>query len=503
MQHKARLTVVPNVLDRNDNVYIDTDNVVESLYDHFEGKFPDNARIYHKNVSDKDDVTPNEGDVYGGIDRLESLEGDIYCIVYPKFFLFALSGIWATLLKIFLLGLLSYLLRPQPPKERNAGDQSPNNGLSDRVNKARLNERIPDIYGQVRSVPDLIAKPFFRFEANQEVEYTYMCVGRGEFKIEDVKDDQTPIEDIAAVSYEVYGPYESPNKTGKVIQQSLGRPINQRIYSAVKSNAANGQILRPPDATTVEGDENIAFNLPDQIITKSDSDINFETYFAVGDPITIANSVSGDNTLDLDGTYEVFAVYKENIILVNPNTVNSNWGTTPSSTDFCSCQLHAPTDKWVGPFTVKSPWIILCNFIANNGMYKDDGEEQGYIQVEIETEMTPVNSAGDKIGPTERTTRYIEGSFVLKNSRSESSFYELTGNTSVADAKDKLWEVRARRVTPKFEEDDVRFIDECQWRDLYSLEYVDKEHFGDVTTVLVRTPATQGALQIKERNEIS
>ena len=501
MQHKVQLTVIPNVLDQEENVHISTNDVIDSLYDYFEGQFPDNSRLYHGSVSSKTDVTPVAGDIVSSMEKLQELEGDIYCVVYPQFFLFGLTGVFGTLLKVLLLGLLSYLLRPKPPVDRNTGDQSPNNGLSDRINRARPNERVPDIYGEVRAVPDLIAKPYFRFEANQEVEYSYMCVGRGEFRIQDIKDDQTPIEDIAAVSVEVYGPYESPNKTGKTIQQSIGRAIDERVWSAVKSNAVNGQILRAPDATVINGNNDIAFNGPDQIVTNN-QDINFESYFAVGDTITITNSLSGEtpNTIDLNGTYEIFQVFNNNIVLINPGLINNNWNIPELNTNYSSANLSSDSEKWVGPFTVKSPWVILANYIAINGMYKDDGEEQSAITVEIETEMKQVNSQGQEILGTRQTTRrFIEGSDVLQNSRSESSWHELTGNTSVENAKDKLWEVRARRITPKFDEKDTRFVDEVQWRDLYGLEYVDKETFGDVTTIQVRTPATAGALSIKQR----
>ena len=501
MQHKVQLTVIPNVLDQEENVHISTNDVIDSLYDYFEGQFPDNSRLYHGSVSSKTDVTPVAGDIVSSMEKLQELEGDIYCVVYPQFFLFGLTGVFGTLLKVLLLGLLSYLLRPKPPVDRNTGDQSPNNGLSERVNRARPNERVPDIYGEVRAVPDLIAKPYFRFEANQEVEYSYMCVGRGEFRIQDIKDDQTPIEDIAAVSVEVYGPYESPNKTGKTIQQSIGRAIDERVWSAVKSNAVNGQILRAPDATVINGNNDIAFNGPDQIVTNN-QDINFESYFAVGDTITITNSLSGEtpNTIDLNGTYEIFQVFNNNIVLINPGLINNNWNIPELNTNYSSANLSSDSEKWVGPFTVKSPWVILANYIAINGMYKDDGEEQSAITVEIETEMKQVNSQGQEILGTRQTTRrFIEGSDVLQNSRSESSWHELTGNTSVENAKDKLWEVRARRITPKFDEKDTRFVDEVQWRDLYGLEYVDKETFGDVTTIQVRTPATAGALSIKQR----
>ena len=176
-------------------------------------------------------------------------------------------------------------------------------------------------------------------------------------------------------------------------------------------------------------------------------------------------------------------------------------GDSGFDTDYSPCaNLSSDEEKWVGPFTVKSPWIILANYIAVNGMYKDDGEEQNAITVEIETEMKQVNSEGQEILGTKQTTRrFIEGSDVLQNSRSESSWHELTGNASVENAKDKLWEVRARRVTPTFDEKDTRFVDEVQWRDLYGLEYVENQTFGDVTTIMVRTPATAGALAVKQR----
>ena len=501
MQHKVQLTVIPNVLDREENVHIETDNVIDSLYDYFEGQFPDNSRLYHGSVSSRTDITPNESNIVESMESLRNLDGDIFCVVYPQFFLFGLTGIFGSLLKVLLLGLLSYLLRPKPPVERNVGEQSPNNGLSERVNTARPNERVPDIYGEVRAVPDLIAKPYFRFEANQEVEYSYLCVGRGEFRIQDIKDDQTPIEDIAAVAVEVYGPYQSPNKTGKIIQQSIGRAIDERVWGAVKSNAVTGQLLRAPDATLIEGDNDIAFNTPDQIVTNN-QDINFESFFAVGDTITIANSLTGKpvNDIDLNGTYEIFQVSNNAIVLINPGLINSNWNQPNVLTNYTDATLSSPDEKWVGPFTVKSPWIILANYIASNGMYKDDGEDQNAITVEIETEMVQVNSLGEQIAGTKQTTRrFIEGSDVLQNSRSESSWYELTGNATPAIAKEKLWEVRARRITPTFDEKDTRFVDEVQWRDLYSIEYVDKDAFGDVTTIMVRTPATAGALSIKQR----
>lgn len=480
----------------------DTRDPLATIYDHYNGKLPDNCKIYDKVVSQATEITPSEVSIREDIERLANAEGPIYVVETPGFFLFALGGIFGSLLKILLLGLLSYLLRPKPPKERNTGDQSPNNGLSERVNRARPKERIPDIYGRVRSTPDLLAPSWYRFEANRQVEYSYMCVGRGEFQISDMKDGTTPIDDIAALSVEVYGPDQSPNMTtGKVIQESIGRRIGQRVWGVQKSNSITGQILRAPDATSIDGNADIAFNFPDNITINSSGDvIAMDDYFTTGDPITITGSLSQGNTIDLDGTYTVYSATAGRVTLVRPELVNTNWSTNGNfNTPFTDADLTTDSDKWVGPFIVEKPWIILANFVAPQGVYKDDGEDQIWHVVEIETEMWEIDENDNQVGVRYTTRRFLEGSRTLTNERSESSFFEPPSVGTPAQSKEKRWKVRARRITPKGSETDIRFIEQVQWDSLFALEYIDMENFGNVTTIMTRTPATSGALSVRER----
>lgn len=488
-----------NGLDASEDVTVQTNDIMQSLLSHFNGKLPDNTRIYHEQVCQANDVTPCATCIEKDIQKLQELEGTVYVVTHPQFFLFGLTGILGTLLKVFILGLISYLLRPKPAEERNTGDQSPNNGLSDRVNSARLKERIPDIYGEVRSTPDMIAKPYFRFENHREVEYAYMCVGRGEFEITDVKDDITPIEDISGVSYGIYGPNTSPNSG--VPQEEFGTAITERVWAARKSNAVNGQTLRAPNSSTIDGDEDIAFNSPDGV-SHNNGDLDFEEYFAPGDNLVISNTVSGNNSgtgsVNLDGTYEILSVTNNSIALVNPGLVNANWDTTVFNTGFTDARLATNTDKWVGPFVVEKSYRILCNFIAANGLYTDDGEKQYTMGANIEIEIQRLDSNGDPIGPLTTHITNINGSAELQNARLNSGYFLIPGQT-IAQSKQNKWQVRCRRVTETPEFDDRRVVDEIQWRDLYGMEYVTEQHFGDVTTVQVRTPATQGALSIKQR----
>lgn len=491
--------VFQNSLEAKDDLIVETSDVMQTLMAEFNGSFPDNTRLYHQQVCQSNDVTPSATCIEKDIERLQELDGTLYVVTHPQFFLFGLTGILGTLLKVFILGLVSYLLRPKTPKERNTGDQSPNNGLSDRVNSARLKERIPDIYGEVVSTPDLIAQPYFRFEDHREVEYTYLCVGRGQFQITDAKDDITPIEDISGVSYAVYGPNTSPNSG--VPQDVYGTPIDERIWAARKSNAVNGQTLRAPNSTSIDGDEDIAFNSPDGI-SHNNNDLDFEEYFAPGDNLILSNTESGDNTgtgaINLDGTYEILSVTNSSLALVNPGLVNPNWDSGTFNTGFTDARLATNSEKWVGPFVIEKSHRVLCNFIAANGLYTDDGEKQYTMGVNIEVEVQQLDANGDPVGPITTNTTNIQGSAELQNSRLNSGYFTLPGQTT-AESKQNRWQVRCRRVTETPEFDDRRVVDEIQWRDLYGMEYVTEQHFGNVTTIQVRTPATQGALSIKQR----
>lgn len=490
-----KVIIGENSLDSQTWQEFETENVIEFIMSRW-SKFPDNTRIYHNVVTQESDITPtNEEQILA----LNELEGTIYIVTYPSFFFIGLFTAFNGLFGILLLGLISYLLRPKPPVPKNTQENSPNNGLSNRINEARPLQRIPDIFGKVRSTPDLIAKPFMVFENHREVEYAYFCVGRGSYLIEDVKDDVTPIEDIAGTSVMVYGPGTSPHTLAGP-ELTIGTPFTERVWNASKSNSVNGQILRAPNASEIEGENDLAFVWPDQIVNTGE--LNFEEYFAVDDDLTIKDSTYTKNgiTVNLDGTYKVLAVTGQSISLVNPALVNPKWADLTnfpnSQTEFYSPTIYSTAEKWVGPFTVEDPYAIYCNFIAVNGLYKDNGKKQTQFDVDIEVQFTPVDANGNVIGPMQDGEVTVIGSSALRNSRAATLKYTVAPN---ANTKGTYWEVRARRLTPMDKKFEGRIIDEIQWRDLYIMEYVTQADFGNVTTIYAKTYATSGALSIKER----
>lgn len=221
----------------------EVENVCEFLKQHFE-TWPDSARIYHEQVSLANDVTPFDD---FSTDRLEQLKGTLYVVVYPQG-LETFLIIVAIAVAAVAVGL-AFLLRPKAsPNVKSQNESSPNNELSKRENRARPGERVPDIYGNLWATPDLIQVPYRIFNASgQEIEYSYMCVGRGSFTIGDVREDLTPVTQIAGEIVEIYGPNNSPN-TGSAPQLRVGlAAISEPIRIVKPLSSINGQTLIAPN----------------------------------------------------------------------------------------------------------------------------------------------------------------------------------------------------------------------------------------------------------------
>ena len=575
----------------------DVEDVRDFLMSQFD-VWPDTARIYHKQVSSHHDVTPsNEVE----IEALGTLEGPFIVVVFPGE---PITIIYAIVAIVVVAAVVMAAQNIPTPTLRNTQNQSANNELSERSNKPRPLARIPDIFGTVRSTPDLISVPYKIFQDHEEVEYAYMCIGRGAYDVSDVRDDTTLAADIAGTSVEVFSPNTSPN-SGHAPQLRVGQAINTPLLDVVRSNAVNGQVLRAPNDQSIVGFNNIYFAAPNEIRTSA---FDFTDKFAAGDALTITGSAvyetyinqtktlyaytngfrfviptttlpaeyavgaevqltgatfnttdadgfwsgsydlggvytitsksletvtdpetsvttyycrvvlnnpaslnpnwtnvpvgssasvgirlsSGAELYNLNGTYDVLSVADDTIRLSNPSAVNSNWTTLTTSPNL-SPILSTTGSKWVGPFVLdkKDTTQVFCNFVALNGLYKDDGKNQARMDVVLELEVTPINPDGSPRGSVQTFQATVEGSATFRSTRAVTlkATPALSGRMSI----------RARRVTPS----DLAFkgsvVDEIKWRDVYAVAPVVPTHFGNVTTVQSVTYATAGALALKER----
>ncbi|MDO8683965.1 MAG: host specificity factor TipJ family phage tail protein [Armatimonadota bacterium] len=314
--------IAKNPFEPSSYAHYETNNLFELLREQFGDRLPETAHIYHNYCAERFEVTPYcEAD----IERLRNLEGTFYVVDVPATPLQVIQLVLLIVLSTVSMLLTPKITQPQIPNvaQRNIQSSSPNNELSARTNQARVAGRIPDIFGTVRSTPDLISVPYITYVNHTEVEDAYMCVGRGEYTIsaDDIKDGDTLVSEIAGATVEIYAPDTSPN-SAEGTQLIIGSPISDPLLAVHSVTSVNGQVLRAMNSQTFTGTSNIRFVYPDTIEC-NDTNVRLDDYFGVGDSINITSAVDG--AIDLLGTYEIISVGSSEIGLSNPAAVNTDW----------------------------------------------------------------------------------------------------------------------------------------------------------------------------------
>jgi hypothetical protein len=268
----------------------ETDDLLTFLKEQF-AEWPPTARLYRSTISIEHDVTPQtEADV----EALRNAGPDdlYYVVVYPGTPIVMLVAVVAV---VVLTAIALMFLMPKLPGNQNE-QASANNSLGARTNQARPNARIPDIFGQVRATPDLLTVPYRVFNNHRELEIAYLCVGRGAYLVEDIRDGDTLVSNISGASLAVYGPGTSPNNPADVPQIQIGPDISDPVFNVVRMNDVNGQALKAPNDTAVRADQEISFT-DGGIVTAAGGAIDFTSFFSVDDVVVIGGAADdGANT---------------------------------------------------------------------------------------------------------------------------------------------------------------------------------------------------------------
>ncbi|WP_191112787.1 host specificity factor TipJ family phage tail protein [Acinetobacter lwoffii] len=362
----SRLRIFRNPVDGGDEVlHIRTDKVLETFIE-VKKKSPQ-ARIFSRPTCQQNDVTPSNHIDAASLQMLaKTNDFDIVCEAGEPLTIFLV----ATAVLSAGLAIYTYLNMPDVPQ---MDQKSGNNELSNRNNRERIKGRVPDIYGTVKSVPDLVTQPILYYkEDGVEIEECLMCLGRGEFEITDIKDGDTFGSTIDGFSTSVYAP--GMNLTGTP-QIQIGRSFTEAPLIGKKSSAITGQTLPDPtepvidtavegtmypkwpnrlylvggglDATFTAG-ESVVINA-EQIGVKDvqlsgSTNVERTGVITIGSPVNIEspNDFKGiqidtllikdtvNGILDLSGRYTVSSIsksgsYAYEITLVNPVAVNPNW----------------------------------------------------------------------------------------------------------------------------------------------------------------------------------
>jgi len=471
------------------------------------------ARLYKDSVCVQNDVTPKTRQ-----DALDLLNADAdYFVVCHAGAALPAWALWAALAASVAVSVYTYMNMPKVEASADTSG-SGNNSLGQRQNKHRVNQRINDQYGTVKSIPDLIAPVYRYYKDNVQVEECLLCIGRGYYEInpDSIKEAETPVNTIEGASISIYEPSysligASPQiKIGEAFEeyplvtkqissvdgkQTLLSPnsgvlkyhgvsfsgnklnvttasqgtekewkwnvitkywnsITRDLYSDFTSNFASGEqiiienaIFGTVDDVTISGNTNVS--TAGALTIATSIDINNPNYFkkirvvsllvndaTVGDlylageynvdsiaksgssgawvyTVTLSSNfgevnpnftllsadtsgvLSGvladnENNIDLSGTYTISSVSANEITLVNPATVNSDWNrlgelTSQQVTDMLNrlVTFKGSSENFIGWYYGgnKDTTGFILNFLAQNGIYDGDRAKQVAIEV--------------------------------------------------------------------------------------------------------------------------
>lgn len=86
---------------------------------------------------------------------------------------------------------------------------SPTYNISAQGNAARLGGAIPVQYGRLNVFPDFAASPYVEYEGNEQYLYELLCIGVGEYEIEQIRVEDSDIGSFEEITYEIVGPSQT------------------------------------------------------------------------------------------------------------------------------------------------------------------------------------------------------------------------------------------------------------------------------------------------------
>lgn len=401
---------------------------------------------------------------------------------------------------------------------KNTRSASSNNALQGRTNASRPGERIADIRGFVRAYPDLLMD-YRIFKDRTEYEVQFLCVGVGEYQLEDIRDGITPSANISGEQLNFYKAGNAPGSGSPYLNIGGAIDINQfPIMVAKASNEADGSEVKPPNYADVSKATFKIYSTGeiDTTVSESSTTIDWSERAPVASTVKLTQFYSFtprtlpagtyDRT-DLSGTYTVLSS-GENILIVD-TTGYAGWSALSSTGQAAYLQAFQRTDGYweftnsggstqfnfspsvdsstpyiVGPYLLDSADKIMINLYAQNGIYKTDGDVYPFgvaFQVIL---SDPTGSAAN----------------VTHNMTVSGRFTEAVGSTLIVNNPyPGAVNVSVRRTSDTDKDFSGSVVDNIKWRDLYAISNISPRSYGNVTLIHAVTKATNAALKQKER----
>lgn len=420
-------------------------------------------------------------DITKDVNALMSDTGEYVVLISPASAFDVIFPFWSVSVRS--IDYLAKQLIPDiPVSNLNRAQQSPNNALAGRTNEARVLQRIEDIFGLVRAYPSLIQPVYSKYINNLQYEYSYMCVGRGWYDIDDVKDGETLLSDITGTKAEFYNPFTSPNSGSPFL--TIGGAISETVKTVKKSNNVDGEVLQARNQFTLTQGGSIEFK------TAADAGSTGDRLIVATPVSEFFDALSSGVGLDItgagayDGSYIIASVLGADTIELTTATFAS----TSTATGTLTNTTAEP--EWTDWVTLKDAdmWQVWVNIIAQQGLYYQNGDGSYNLTVSYEIQYQRVVS-----GTPTGSVYTSSGSLTSNKPDQVATTVEITTGWLGATR------VRVRRSSNHDFGFSGNVIDEVKYESLSAVTPITLTDFGNVTTVQVVTKATQRALSLKER----
>lgn len=330
---------------------------------------------------------------------------------------------------------------PKPPTPHQAASlaaPSPTYNLQAQGNMARLDQAIPVQYGRLDAFPDFAAQPYVEYAGNEQYLYQLLCLGQGEFDIEAVRIEDTPVENFAEVDYEIVPP---------------GGTITKFPTNVTSSVEVSGQELM--------GKESGTYTRSGTLITVTRTAHGLATGKVVYLDFTSGAATDGAYTLTVTG--------------VDTFTVTD----TASGTTSGNVEIQQYVGGYVAVASGTQANALGLDFVMPRGLYEASATTGDLLDVSLSV-VAEARTLDDLGSPTSAWTPLATQTYTAHTTTPQRYSLRL----EVAAGR---YEVRCRRTDAK--QTDARFGHEILWGGLRAY-LPETRAFGEVTLIALRMRAS-------------
>ena len=389
---------------------------------------------------------------------------------------------------------VSIALAPNPEIPNQSGQlkESPNNQLQGQSNIARTYQAWPLILGSPISYPDLIGEPIEEYIDNIKNVKQFFLIGFGQFEIDQVRTESTPINNFTNANYTQYTPENNNVTVPDYITSFRASEIDGQILKGINEAGSGGEVkagqMDTAQASFIDRNKIATF-----VITQNASMDEFKAYFDTNG--------SFQSTVSYEALFNAEEILTQGTGFVESVTLNagsyyvitlSNFNGPNGQGNLPAPQLVTFTQGGEGEITAINTPVqcedLWLNLSFQRGLRGPTENDTGTVSIGIE--ISELDSKGGS--PTGFT---LTQNFDVTGSTLSAKFE--THKVGAANLNGYSWyRVTIRRTNAATL--DANAPDECRAESLQCVTNYSNRSFGDATVLEVNIPATQNATATRQ-----